>query len=51
MLEWNEKWEEAFQGQNTYLANPLLLSKPICGETLYVYLAVSDKAESAVLVR
>ena len=50
MLEWNKKYEEAFQRQNTYLENPPLLSKPICGEILYVYLAVFDKAVSAVLV-
>ena len=34
----------------TYFSSPPFLAKPKDGETLYVYLAVSDRAVSALLV-
>ena len=34
-----------------YFASPPFLAKPKNGETLYIYLAVSDWAVSAVLIR
>ena len=34
-----------------YLGQAPLLSKPVTGETLYVYLSVSEAATSSVLVR
>ena len=47
----HNKCEEAFKGLKEYLACPLLLSKPLPGEVLYVYLADSEKAVSSVLIR
>ena len=48
---WTEESQEAFENLKKYMAEPPLLSKPEVGETLFVYLAVSEKALSAVLVR
>ena len=50
-FEWTSESQEAFEQSKKYMAEPPLLSKPVDGETLYVYLAVSEKALSAVLVR
>ncbi|XP_063948099.1 uncharacterized protein LOC135152193 [Daucus carota subsp. sativus] len=49
-FEWTSESQEAFEQLKKYMAEPPLLSKPVDGETLYVYLAVSEKALSAVLV-
>jgi hypothetical protein len=48
---WNEECSVAFQGIKTYLSTPPCLSIPSPGEPLFLYLAVSDHAVSAVLVR
>ncbi|XP_024009949.1 uncharacterized protein LOC112085152 [Eutrema salsugineum] len=50
-LEWNEKCEEAFAELKKYLSTPPVLSKPETGETLYLYIAISEFAVSSVLVR
>ncbi|XP_011083352.1 uncharacterized protein LOC105165895 [Sesamum indicum] len=50
-FEWNEECEKALQELKLYLTTPPLLSNPMIGEKLYVYLAVSDNAVSSVLVR
>ncbi|KAL5581545.1 hypothetical protein UlMin_013987 [Ulmus minor] len=42
---------QALQDLKRYLTSPPLLSKPKDGEQLYIYLAVSEGAVSAVLVR
>ncbi|CAL2247866.1 unnamed protein product [Prunus armeniaca] len=42
--KWDDECEVAFQNLKTYLTSPPLLSKPIPGEDLYIYLAVSDSA-------
>ena len=47
---WTEEYEEDLQKLKTYLSSAPLLSKPIDGEILYVYLVVSEHALSAVLV-
>ncbi|KAL2240234.1 UNVERIFIED_CONTAM: Retrovirus-related Pol polyprotein from transposon [Sesamum indicum] len=49
-FEWNEECERALQELKVYLTTPPLLSNPMVGEKLYVYLAVSDYAVSSVLV-
>ncbi|CAL8136493.1 unnamed protein product [Prunus armeniaca] len=46
--KWDDECEVAFQNLKTYLTSPPLLSKPIPGEDLYIYLAVSDSAVSSV---
>uniref|UniRef100_A0A2N9EIL5 Integrase catalytic domain-containing protein n=1 Tax=Fagus sylvatica TaxID=28930 RepID=A0A2N9EIL5_FAGSY len=48
---WNEECSVAFQGIKAYLSTPPCLSIPNPGEQLFLYLAVSDHAVSAVLVR
>ncbi|CAL9028599.1 unnamed protein product, partial [Prunus brigantina] len=39
--KWDDECEVAFQNLKTYLTSPPLLSKPIPGEDLYIYLAKS----------
>ena len=39
---WDDKCEEAFRSLKEYLSKPLLLSKLVKGELLYLYLAVKE---------
>jgi len=48
---WTEECEKAFKKLKEYLINPPLLSRPIEGKILYLYLAVSPSAVSSALVR
>ena len=50
LLERNEDCEAAFQGLRRYLASLPLLSKPITGETLFLFLEVSESVVSGALV-
>ncbi|KAK0579619.1 hypothetical protein LWI29_028816 [Acer saccharum] len=50
-IDWTEDCEKAFQALKDYLGQAPLLSKPEIGETLYMYLSVSEAATSSVLVR
>ena len=50
-FEWTEDCERAFQDLKMNLANPPVLSKPIPGETLLLYMASSEDAISTALVR
>ena len=50
-FEWTEKCVLAFQQLKEHLRKPPILSKPIAGERLFLYLAVSKSAASSVLVR
>ncbi|GAU47561.1 hypothetical protein TSUD_404080 [Trifolium subterraneum] len=43
--------EEAFQKLKVFLASPPILTRPEQGKTLYLYLAVSEKALSSALVQ
>ncbi|XP_074277369.1 uncharacterized protein LOC141601008 [Silene latifolia] len=50
--EWEvEKYEQAFRELKHYLSTPSLLSKPEQGEPLFLYVAVTEVAVSANLVR
>ena len=49
-FHWNEECKTDFQGLKRYLASPSLLSKPILGEILFLYLAISESAVSGALV-
>ncbi|XP_052288603.1 uncharacterized protein LOC127899294 [Citrus sinensis] len=49
--EWTPECEEAFQNLKQYLQQAPLLSTPRDGDKLFLYLAVSDRAASSVLVR
>jgi ribonuclease HI len=48
---WDEDCSAAFQKIKTYLSSPPCLSIPCSGEPLFLYLAVSEHAVSAVLIR
>ncbi|XP_022894051.1 uncharacterized protein LOC111408536 [Olea europaea var. sylvestris] len=50
-FEWNEECEKTFQEPKQILESPPILTKPEPGETLYLYLAVSQNAVSGVLVK
>jgi ribonuclease HI len=50
-FSWDEDCSAAFQGIKAYLSSPPCLSIPSPGEPLYLYLAVSEHAVSAVFVR
>ena len=50
-FEWTPECEDAFQRLKTYLASPPVLSKPQTGDSLYLYLSVSDHAVCSVLIR
>ncbi|KAK0575146.1 hypothetical protein LWI29_034598 [Acer saccharum] len=50
-LEWSTECEEAFQKLKEYLERAPILSKPVVGETLYLYLSVTEVATSSVLIR
>ena len=45
-----DKCEKAFLALKEHLGHPLLLSKPIEGETLYLYLTISEEVVSTTLV-
>ena len=48
---WNEECDRAFTQIKQYLAEPPILTSPDTGETLFIYLAVSDTAVSAKLFK
>ena len=50
-FEWTNECEEAFKRLKVYLATPPILTRPEAGETLYLYLAASQRAVSSVLIR
>ena len=50
-FEWSEECEKAFQQLKRYLATPPVLAKPVDGEPLFLYIAVSTTAVSGVLIR
>ncbi|XP_070050148.1 uncharacterized protein [Nicotiana tomentosiformis] len=50
-FEWTPECQQALKDLKRYLSSPLLSSKPEEGEQLLIYLAVSEVAISAILVR
>ena len=48
---WDNKYEQAFRVLKEYLAKSSLLSKPIDGEPLFLYLVVSEYAVLGALIR
>ncbi|XP_013617544.1 PREDICTED: uncharacterized protein LOC106324068 [Brassica oleracea var. oleracea] len=50
-FEWTEECEKAFQKLKRYLATPPVLAKPVEGEPLFLYIAVSVTSMSGVLIR
>jgi hypothetical protein len=50
-FEWTRECEDAFQELKVSLASPFVLTKPMAGDTLILYLAVTDETVSGVLIR
>ncbi|XP_074374374.1 putative mitochondrial protein AtMg00860 [Apium graveolens] len=50
-FEWIAESQEAFEQLKKYMTEAPLLAKPSPEDTLYLYLAVSEQAVSAVLVK
>ena len=50
-FEWTDECQRAFEDLKRYLSSPPLLSLSVPGEELYLYIAVSQAAVSATLVR
>ena len=50
-FEWTNECQRAFEDLKKYLSSPLLLSPSKPGEELYLYIAVSQAAVSAALIR
>ncbi|XP_074329165.1 uncharacterized protein LOC141666851 isoform X1 [Apium graveolens] len=50
-FEWNEDCEKNFTELKIFLTNPPVLTRPLTGEPLRVYLSASDETVAAVLVR
>ena len=50
-FEWTDKCEQVFLALKEHLGRSSLLSKPMEEENLYLYLASSEEAVSAALVR
>ena len=48
---WNADCDRAFDAIKTYLSKPPTLTSPVNGETLYIYLSVSETAVSAALFK
>ena len=51
LFEWMDECQKAFEDLKKYLSSPPLLNPSRPGEELYLYIAVSQAAVSAVLVR
>ena len=50
-VRWNEECDEALTAIKQYLAEPQVLASPEAGETLFVYLAVSNVSVSVALFK
>jgi hypothetical protein len=50
-FEWTQECGEAFDKFKTILLQPSVLSRPMAGETMYLYLEISEEAVSTFLVR
>ncbi|KAI5352071.1 hypothetical protein L3X38_004962 [Prunus dulcis] len=50
-ITWTAECDKAFQDLKNYISKALLLSKPLPGEVLFLYLSVFNTAVSSVLIR
>ncbi|KAJ3707699.1 hypothetical protein LUZ61_011404 [Rhynchospora tenuis] len=48
---WEPECQEAFEKIKEYLSTPPIISRPVKGEPLYLYISTNDDAISAALVR
>ena len=49
-FDWNEECDSALKELKAYISETPILSKPIVGETLFLYVAASEHAVSGVLI-
>ncbi|KAK3040023.1 hypothetical protein RJ639_027334 [Escallonia herrerae] len=49
-FEWTEECQKSFEELKLYLSSPPLLTKPVTGEDLLLYLSISEVAVSTVLI-
>ncbi|XP_074327138.1 uncharacterized protein LOC141665055 [Apium graveolens] len=50
-FEWNDDCEKSFSELKAFLTNPPILTRPVPGEPLRVYLSATDETIASVLVR
>jgi hypothetical protein len=50
-FKWDDSYVVAFENLKRYLSSLVLLSNPVLAEPLFLYLAISERAVSAVLIR
>ena len=50
-FEWNAECDSAPKELKAYISEPLVLSKPIVGETIFLYIATSEHAVRGVMIR
>ncbi|GKV52679.1 hypothetical protein SLEP1_g59250, partial [Rubroshorea leprosula] len=50
-FQWTNKCQQAFNELKQYLASLPLLSKPVEGEKLYLYLGITDEAINSILLK
>ncbi|CAL8076789.1 unnamed protein product [Prunus armeniaca] len=50
-IAWTAECDKAFQNLKNYMSRAPLLSKPLPGEVLFLYLSVSSTAVSSMLIR
>ena len=50
-FEWNTECDSALKELKAYISEPPVLSKPVTGETLFLYVATSEHAVSGALIR
>ena len=51
IINWTPECQEAFESLKSYLVSPPILTQPVAGEPLFLYLAVANEAVSACLIR
>ena len=50
-FQWRDKSDQPFEQLKAYLTEPPLLSTPVSGEALFIYLTTSSHAVSATVVK
>ena len=50
-FKWGDDCQQAFEDLKRFLTTPPLISRPISGDTLFLYLAACKEAVASVLVR
>ncbi|KAK3037168.1 hypothetical protein RJ639_031055 [Escallonia herrerae] len=51
IFEWTAECQKSFEELKNYLSSPLLLTKPVTGENLFLYMLISEVAVGTVLIQ